>query len=349
MATTRPVKVLHFTECLEGGVGQAISRWVNQSTSDDVQHYVLGRVRLTDRAIAYAFNGEQTDSIMNLIKRYRMLLREWNPDVVHIHSTKAGIIARVLSNRGTRIAYSPHCFAFLMLKYPKITRSLLKSIERALSFRTDYIVAVSPYEARIAQEVSSKSCTVLLEPNIASPTVVRPASPKAKKNDCIQIRAVGRYCTQKNPQLMKSILDELAQTDIEFEFLWIGSPDDDQAEVELPISGWLPQDQVEAQLQSADILLHTAAWEAGVPLVALDAIGLGTPVVMLKRPEYEEILSQGLFEDVEAALNLICNLTSESAREHLLANQHKNLEIYLATNSSGLLKQVYLTARRPEQ
>jgi glycosyltransferase involved in cell wall biosynthesis len=341
MSETSETKILHVTECLEGGVGQAISRWIAKSASENTEHYVLGRVRLSDRAIDFSFAGEQTSSLWELVKRYRRLIRTWKPNVVHIHSTKAGIIARVLSPKGATIAYSPHCYSFLMNSYPTPLKKALRLLERVLSIRTDFIVAVSPYEAGIAREISSRACRVILEPNISSPTTSKMGKTLGSSSDKLVIRAVGRYCNQKNPELMKVIVNQLEEQGVAHDFLWIGSPDDDNSMVELPISGWLSQQAVESHIHSASVLLHTAAWEAAVPLVALDAIRLGTPVVMLKRPEYFDILSNGLFETTIEAVDLLRRLADPECQNALNEAQQLEIDSYLSQNATGMLTLLY--------
>lgn len=335
-------KVLHLTECLEGGVSQAISRWIAQSASEGVHHFVLGRVRLADRAATYTFDGEQTDRFLTLVRRYRALIREWKPDVVHIHSTKAGIVARLMSRNGAKIIYSPHCYSFLMQNYPKHLRAWLRSLEKILSVRTDFVVAVSPYEAQIAQEISVRSCRVILEPNIASQSIGD--IQKNPETNCAElvIRAVGRYCDQKNPQMMASILEKLSSQKVKYDFLWIGSADDENATLELPISGWVPQQQVESQLQFASVLLHTAKWEAGVPLVALDAIRSGTPALLFSLAEYSGILSEGLFNSEDQAVDLVKSLSEKPDMvKQLLERQRKELDRYVTLNATGRLKDLY--------
>jgi glycosyltransferase involved in cell wall biosynthesis len=229
-----------------------------------------------------------------------------------------------------------------MQNYPKYLRMSLKLLEKFLSKRTHYVVAVSPYEARIAKEISGRLCEVILEPNIASTSIGEiPNSPQSNCGQLV-IRAVGRYCAQKNPKMMTSILNELSSQNVKHNFLWIGSPDDATTAVDLPISGWVAQEQVESHLRSADILLHTATWEAGVPLVALDAIRLGTPALLLWLPEYSGIISQGLFRSETEAAELIRNLAEypDKVRE-LCELQRNELDCYLSMSSTGKLQNLY--------
>ena len=77
------------------------------------------------------------------------LLREWQPDIVHTHSSKAGVLGRrasLVAGVGARV-HTPHTFAFLFEElFGALTRRLYRSVESHLARRTDRIIAVSESE-----------------------------------------------------------------------------------------------------------------------------------------------------------------------------------------------------------
>jgi len=81
----------------------------------------------------------------------RALLRRLRPDIVHTHSSKAGVLGRWASLRegiGARV-HTPHTFAFLfagMFSPPR--RAFYRRLERWLAARTARVIAVSRDEAR---------------------------------------------------------------------------------------------------------------------------------------------------------------------------------------------------------
>lgn len=73
-------------------------------------------------------------------------------DVVHLHSSKAGVLGRLAARRhgGTRVVYSPHSFPFVGdLPRPRI--ALATAIERGLARLSDEILCVCDWEVGIAQ------------------------------------------------------------------------------------------------------------------------------------------------------------------------------------------------------
>src|SRR6476660_5545947 len=50
--------------------------------------------------------------VLHLV-RLRRIVRNYRPDVVHLHSSKAGVLGRVAARlEGVPVVYSPHNFAF---------------------------------------------------------------------------------------------------------------------------------------------------------------------------------------------------------------------------------------------
>ncbi|MGN1051664.1 MAG: glycosyltransferase, partial [Acutalibacteraceae bacterium] len=86
------------------------------------------------------------------ILRVRKIIKRYKPDIVYMHSSKAGAIGRI-ANMGIKnySIYNPHGWSFDM-KVSKIKRNFYIYIERFLSRFTDKIVAISDYEKRIALE-----------------------------------------------------------------------------------------------------------------------------------------------------------------------------------------------------
>src|SRR5262249_9109848 len=95
------------------------------------------------------------------LARVRRIVDEFQPDIVHTHMAKAGLVGRVaaaLSNREARrrggrrikIVHTYHGHVLEGYFHPVLTRAFL-SAERALARVSDRIVAISP---RIRDELS---------------------------------------------------------------------------------------------------------------------------------------------------------------------------------------------------
>ena len=80
----------------------------------------------------------------------RRRLRDYAPQIVHTHSSKAGVLGRLaslLEDCGARV-HTPHTFAFLFsAEFSAHKRAAFRRIERYLASRTARVVAVSEGEA----------------------------------------------------------------------------------------------------------------------------------------------------------------------------------------------------------
>jgi glycosyltransferase involved in cell wall biosynthesis len=79
----------------------------------------------------------------------RALDRDYGFDLVHAHSTKAGILARAALPRRRRLVYTPHCFAFVGAFSP-VQRAGAWVIEQLLVPRTGLLLSAGPHETRVA-------------------------------------------------------------------------------------------------------------------------------------------------------------------------------------------------------
>jgi glycosyltransferase involved in cell wall biosynthesis len=78
------------------------------------------------------------------------LIRATRPDLVHAHSSKAGVVGRLAAAAcRTPAVYTPHCFAFIREGSPA-ARAAVAGAERALAHLTRAIVCVAEEERRAA-------------------------------------------------------------------------------------------------------------------------------------------------------------------------------------------------------
>lgn len=80
----------------------------------------------------------------------RKLLHKYNPDIVYLHSSKAGAIGRI-ANLGlkNKLIYNPHGWAFNM-KCSQKKKIVYREIEKLLAHITDKIIAISDFEKQSA-------------------------------------------------------------------------------------------------------------------------------------------------------------------------------------------------------
>lgn len=69
--------------------------------------------------------------------------------------------------------------------------------------------------------------------------------------------------------------------------------------------------------------LHTAGWEASVPIAVLDAVNAGLPVAVRRNPAYRGILpDEWQFDEPSEAIDLIRSLAKPDVRARRVAEQY---------------------------
>lgn len=223
----------------------------------------------------------------------RALLRELRPDIVHTHSSKAGVLGRsasALCGIGARV-HTPHTFAFLFgAMFSSSARALYRGIEQQLARRTDRFIAVSDDEARTFTEAGFVPANKLrVVPNGIDP---RPwsaaqALPRAELGvpEAAPLAAlVGLLNVAKGQDLA---IRALAEPGLEALHLCIAGVGECEGEYRrlarelglesrVHLLGW--RDDVPRLLAAADLLVLPSRWE-GMPYIVLEAMAAARPVV----------------------------------------------------------------------
>ncbi len=226
------------------------------------------------------------------LRQIARVLKERNPDVVHTHSSKAGVIGRRASMStgvGVRV-HTPHTFAFLFgALFGRGKRALIRSIERGLSKSTHRIVAVSESEAQTMERSGVvPEGIVRVVPNGLDPKRIEGAAPldvtQFGLDPSRPIAAViGLVYSAKGQDLA---LDALAREDLKgLQLLFVGPGDTSALEERASALGLTrrvaftgARDDVPAVLASVDWLLLPSRWE-GMPYVVLEAMAASLTVV----------------------------------------------------------------------
>ncbi|XQU73565.1 Glycosyltransferase family 1 protein [Cupriavidus sp. H18C2] len=218
------------------------------------------------------------------------LLARVRPDIVHSHSSKAGVLARAC--RGPwRQVYTPHALYTLNPSLSRLQRRVFGGVEALLGrHRTDRLIAVSQTEARHAQEsLGIPSSRIVTIPNGVQPVCLlgRDAARAALglHPTRFMVGFVGRFAHQKGLDRLVRVA-ELLQADVggALEFALIGTGDL-QAAAGRPVER-LPAnvrvigrvDHARKYLSAFDVLLVPSRYE-GFPYVYLEAMAAGLPIV----------------------------------------------------------------------
>jgi glycosyltransferase involved in cell wall biosynthesis len=322
-----PISVLHpITRLIVGGA----------------QENTIYTAALLDKARykVEILSGPQTGSEGSLIEEVRRLeipliiqnnlVREVNPfkdiftyqdlfnamrinkyDIVHTHSSKAGILGRWAAKRAgvPIIIHTIHGWGFHDYM-PTILKYLYIYLERLTASFTDTLVAVSNFDIRIGLEegIGKKQQYELIRSAI--PT----AEFKSDHNIRNEIRRnfgisdemniignVGRFSQQKNPFDWLKIASEIHKSKKKVHFVLVGDGPlymEVESRIEsmglsnnFTITG-LRRDVTDL-LSIMDIFMITSLWE-GLPRTVLQAMVKGIPIISYKVGGIPEIVREGI-------------------------------------------------------
>ena len=226
------------------------------------------------------------------LRRIKDLLRDVRPDVVHTHSSKAGVLGRRASlsaDVGVRV-HTPHTFAFLFeALFGRAKRAVFRSIERGLARSTHRMVAVSTGEAEtITRSGVVAEDRVRVVCNGIDPGRIEGAEPvdvgRFGLDPSLPIACViGLVYRAKGQDLA---VEALASSELRgLQLLFVGPGDSSELAARARTLGVHeravfvgPRDDVPSILAAADFLVLPSRWE-GLPYVVLEAMAASRAVV----------------------------------------------------------------------
>lgn len=332
--------ILHVTECYEGGVGRAI-RNIVRILPDDV-HLLLARGSgIGTDAHLYACVTALPDGPLSALVAVQKVTRRLSPDLLHAHSSWAGIYTRLLP-LPVPVVYEPHCYAFEDTNRGRVFRSLFWLAEYWASRRTASVLTLSPREALLARRVSA-STPIYYLPNAPTLPVVPPAI-ALDKTFTQSMCMIGRAAAQKDPGYFVRVADEVRRHVPNVECTWIGGGEPGYIELlessGIRVTGWLEPAEVARELDHAGVYVHSALYE-GFPLSVLDAASQGVPVIARDIPCFNDTpLVRGQAPQ-DVAEKAIAALTDPQTRLSVINRGYALLEHMNEANQMNALEHAY--------
>lgn len=313
------MRILHVTECWSTGVARAILGLLHEAPEHE--HHLL--YTGFEKPPAEATFLTRTELPVGHMKRVAALRRHTialRPDIVHLHSSWAGVYGRVVRLPATRVVYQPHCFAFEDTTRPVLHRAIFSSAERFLGRNTDVVATVSERERFLGHRMAPKARVVLV-PNRSDLRYVESRPPQTET--ARRVVMSGEIRNQKDPELFAAIARAARGLDLDLDFVWLGDGDSTQRklleESGVDVAGWVSKQRVSDELDRAALYLHTAKFE-GFPLSVLDAAARRVPLLVRRSPAFEG-LGLKMFNTAEEAVSILSDAAalaenSASIRRH---------------------------------
>ncbi|HVW48649.1 MAG TPA: glycosyltransferase family 4 protein [Solirubrobacterales bacterium] len=337
-----PLRVLHVAEAFGGGVLEMIATLAaGGAAAGDEVTVAYGRRPETpvdprskiDPAVELVSLGWESRGAAEQARAWRRLRRlvaARRPDVVHLHSSFAGVAGAIALPAAQPTVYTPHGYSFTMADRGPAANLAFRAIERLTARRATVVGAVSEAEAAAAREVAPADRIVVVRngvPELDDLPLDGPEPPRPEPRRAI---VLGRITAQHLPAASARILGGVADVG---EIEWVGGGGTDPAELEtvtaggVPVSGWLDRAEVMQRLADATALLHWTGWD-GQPLSILEAMAADVVVVGHDIEAVREILGPGQVaaEEAEATAMLRRALTDPEWRRAAIESQrHRRL------------------------
>lgn len=308
----KPKHIVHVTEALGGGVLYLLHQLIKAQVDagykvtlihsfkrETPAHEVLENLfpKPITRIVVPMTTHISPKADLRALREIAKLLKEYQANVVHLHSSKAGVLGRLavrLAGSGSALFYSPHGFAFLKQDVSRLKRAIFFSIEVVAGLFGGKIIASCVTEGELANKVVGRRRVIVVENCTDVPAF---EWPKPSHATAVQVMSAGRLCYQKAPwrfwNLSTALTSEAAH------FYWVGDGElrkqleNDTTYKRITVSGWVDRDQLWREMYAADILVMTSLWE-GMPLVLVDAQALGLPAVVTDVVGCRDVVQNGV-------------------------------------------------------
>lgn len=215
----------------------------------------------------------------------RRLYRKYKPDIIHLHSSKAGTLGRIVFPT-KKTVYTVHGFDSVRLAFRKFL-----PVEKILQHFCKAVIGVSKYDERnlIAEGIKNNVSTIYN--GISVPDSSKIDDLEVFDQDRRVVLAIARVCPPKKTDLFIDVARLLPK----YNFVWIGNQSEVTEFGQLPenchFMGNIPN--AGAYCSKADLLMLPSNYE-GLPMVILEAMSLGKPIVASDVGGISEIVRNGI-------------------------------------------------------
>ena len=270
----------------------------------------------------------------------REQLRRLRPDVMHSHSSKAGVLARRAAGQvgGMRIVHTIHGLPYH--RYQSRWRNwLYVELERRAALRTDAIVSVADAMTRQALAAGvgrAEQYTTIYSGMEVEAFLRRPAAADAFRRslglpaDAVLVTQVSRLAELKGHEYLLAAAERIADERIHFCFVGDG-PRARRVAAEVRrrgldrrvhLTGLLPPEQIPAVMHATDLLVHCSLRE-GLARTLPQAMLAGRPAVSFDVDGAREVVDEttGVLlapGDVDGLREAVETLAADPARRQQL-------------------------------
>lgn len=331
-------KLLLIVECMEGGVRRHVMDLLHGldkecyaitviygERADSIFLKQIGAISQYAELIELKTLGREIDAVKDmksLISIWKTM-HQFKPDIVHCHSSKAGVLGRVAAKslRISKVFYTPHAYSFQSEEFSGVKKKLFITIEKVLSKQsTTFTFNVSQEEKEDAMRFKIDKQDKFKVIYNGLPEVILPDKMLIRRELGVPeygfiIGNNARLTEQKNPMAFMSIAKRVIAENANIHFVYVGEGpllkactdfiDQNDLSDNIHLLGF--REDADRIVIAYDMFLITSRFE-GLPYSLLESLRARVPILAYAVTGIKEIVTDeigSLISDEQEASELI--------------------------------------------
>lgn len=337
------MKILHVGEYVNGGIATYLrTLFSTLQKYDDIENYLLvsdyksqkNWENITKKVFYYKYK-RSIFNIFSAIKQIHEVIEKVNPDIIHVHSTWAGLFVRLpylFRKRKAKIIYQSHGWAFLM-DTSNYKKNIYALIEKILSMPTDKIINISNYEQNQAIKYGLNKNKMLMVYNGVEDKLNKSNLNLNWDDDKINLLFVGRLDRQKGLDLFLDVYEKMNLKNMHLYVIGTSVLDNNLPKNTEYVTylGWVDSKDIDEYYQACDAVIMPSRWE-GFGLVAIEAMRNSKPIIASNAGALPELIQNNINGYIFSLENKF------SLRDILFKINKEKLKIIGLTNRNLFLK-----------
>ncbi|MCS7184792.1 MAG: glycosyltransferase family 4 protein [bacterium] len=310
------IKVLHIITRLELGGAQKNTIYTFKNIGNKFESYLIaGEGDLLFKEVKEDKNFFVAKNLIREIRPFKdilalieliILIYKIKPDVVHTHSSKAGILGRIAAWMCgvKKIIHTYHGFGF-NIKQKALTRNFFILLEKLIARITHILIYVSYDNMHTAEKIGikplNKSIVIRSGIKVNEFKGLRKNKLMAEKfginSDKFIITSVGPFKPQKNFEDLVKVAKILINQSEAFHFIIVGDGklknkivkiiEMNKMSKNFTLTGWI--EDIKEIYEFTDLFVLTSLWE-GLPRALVEALAAGIPAICYDTDGINDIL-----------------------------------------------------------
>lgn len=236
------------------------------------------------------------------IVELRKIIKSESPDIVHLHSSKAGVIGRLSSiglRKKIKVIFTVHGWAFTDGVSSRLKKSLYRIIEKRVRHFTDLFICVSYYDEKIGKRDKVLDSTSNVKVIHNGSTTPSEQSINYSVHMPLRLVMIARFSPQKDQETLINAVTKLPKDSYKLTFVGDGETLQTNKELvskyglnhNIKFAGF--KDDISDELINNDVYILSTHYE-GLPISIIEAMSYGLPILATNVGGNSEMLENNI-------------------------------------------------------